>query len=162
MKKRGNIAAFLLILAIVLYTQSGCIFDRYLKINPGEFVPTNFQNTANRISIEKIKVDRNSSQIEIIHTNGASLMYPFTARPKQQWPSGCPGNIGSHLIEVFDLNTQEISTGNTILHNPVLVRNCPENPEIIILREDGQIGGPGTACSDNIKCMHFQPISNSG
>ena len=39
--------------------------------------------------------------------------------------------------------------------DPILVRDCPAEPEQIALREDGLVGGGGGACANTSNCLHF-------
>ena len=81
----------------------------------------------------------------------------YTVRPRQDWPSGCPANLGSTKMEILDLNVNAITIGKTVIHEPIIVRNCPDEPERVILRENGQLSGTGTACAQNSACVHFMP-----
>ncbi len=109
--------------------------------------------------IESMNVDRNKNTVEIHLKNGSVINESFTARPEQDWPSGCPANLGSTKMEVLGLDVDKLVIGSLINNSPVLVRNCPRSPEKVFLREDGQIGGSGTACSGTETCIHFQPGS---
>ena len=60
-------------------------------------------------------------------------------------------------MEVLDLEINELTIGDVVIRNPILVRNCPDDPRRLILREYGQVGGAGTACSQDDTCIHFKP-----
>jgi hypothetical protein len=58
-------------------------------------------------------------------------------------------------MEVLDIQSSNLSIGRMNFYNPILVRNCPPDPNTIILREDGTIGGAGSACAWPDKDIHF-------
>ena len=159
--KTGLIFGILtLAFTIVLTIFSGCSFDKYVEVTEGKYIPVN-TGTANHDDsgirlIESMTVDRQNETLEIHLTDGTVIDSAFISRLKEEWPSGCPANIGSTKMEVLDLEVDELAIGHILLNNPVLVRDCPQNPERVVLREDGQIGGSGTACAGNDRCFHFK------
>ena len=153
----GTVTSALIIILIVL---SGCSFDKYVEVSKGEYVPINtgtaFHDDSGTRLIERMTVDRKNETLEIRLTDDTVIQSSFTSRPKKEWPSGCPANIGSTRMEIFDIDVERLAIGDIILSSPVLIRDCPQNPERVILREDGRIGGSGTACAGNDKCFHFK------
>lgn len=160
MKVKIALSVFVLVLVIFVTIFSGCSFDRWVEVADGDYIPiaesSSHDDTATRL-IERMIVNRENNAIAIILKDGSVISTYFTARPKQDWPSGCPANIGSTRMEVLDLDVDELAIGFTVIENPVLVRNCPRNPYRVALREDGEIGGGGTACAGNNRCIHFKP-----
>ena len=147
---------FLFACAILL---SGCSFDRWVEFNGGDYIPVAagvHQDSPAKL-VKSMTVAREGSTLKLILKDGSIINESFTARSKQDWPSGCPANLGSTRMEVLDLNISELTIGSVVLSNPVLVRDCPGNPERVILREDGLMGGSGTACAGNDKCIHLKP-----
>jgi hypothetical protein len=58
-------------------------------------------------------------------------------------------------MEVLDIQSSNLSIAGMTFNNPILVRNCPPDPNTLILREDGTIGGGGSACAWPDKDIHF-------
>ncbi|MGB2815305.1 MAG: hypothetical protein WBC50_02585 [Dehalococcoidales bacterium] len=144
-KTIGIIALALTIFATIL---SGCSFNRWVEVAGGDYLPVVFSGLHQGVGaslIESMNVDRNKNTVNIHLKDGAEINADFKMRPKKDSPSGCPSNINATKMEVLEL----------------LVRNCPRNPEVVILREDGQIGGSGTACAGNDKCIHFKPVTSA-
>ena len=149
-----------LALTIILTIFAGCSFDRYVEITEGEYVPfdtgTAYHDNSGTRLIESMIVDRKNKTLEIHLTDDTVIRASIVSRLKKEWPSGCPANIGSTRMEVLNVEVDRLAIGQILLNNPVLVRDCPQKPERVILREDGQIGGSGTACAGNDKCFHFK------
>ena len=93
--------------------------------------------------------------------DGSQLVTTFVSREKEEWPAGCPSNIGSTRMEVLDIQSSNLSIAGMTFNNPILVRNCPPNPNTIVLREDGTIGGAGSACAWPDKDIHFAKETGS-
>ena len=157
-KLHGFTLALIIILTLSSFT--GCSMDRWVEVSGGDYIPVDegsIHNFPAADLITSMYVDRENNSVELILTGGSVLSASFVERPKQEWPSGCPANLGSTKMEVLDLEVNEITIGNLVINDPILVRNCPDDPERVILREDGQIGGAGTACAQNDTCIHFKP-----
>jgi hypothetical protein len=154
----GVIALTFIIITPIL---TGCSFDKLVEVAEGDYIPVNAETRGHDDSgislIESINVDRDRDTVEVRLMDGAIINVSFNARPKAEWPSGCPANLGSTKMEVLDLMVEDLAISHIILKSPVLVRNCPQDPEKVILREDGHIGGSGTACAGNDRCIHFKP-----
>lgn len=146
---------------IILTTLSGCSFDKYVEVTEGEYIPFNtgtaYHDGSGINLIDSMTVDRHNGSLEIHLTDGTVVESAFISRLKEEWPSGCPANIGSTKMEILKLEVDKLTIGHILLDNPVLVRDCPQNPERVVLRNDGQIGGGSTACAGNDKCIHFKP-----
>jgi hypothetical protein len=91
--------------------------------------------------------------------DGSDVVTSFVARDRAAWPAGCPTNIQSTRMEVLEIAEDPLSLGSTRLEQPVLVRDCPRNPVRLVLRQDGEIGGGGTACPHGEYCLHFGPAA---
>lgn len=160
MTKKPAMGMTILTVALITATSFGCAFDKYVEIAGGEYVPVSSGSLRVDEVVSTIKgmtVDKDKKNIEIELESGSIIGARFTGRPRDEWPSGCPANIGSTKMEVIDLSMDTLSIGPLVFHNPVLVRDCPSSPEVIVLREDGLIGGSGTACAGNDMCIHFKP-----
>ncbi len=147
-----------LLIAVVLSTLSGCSTDRWAEVEPGEYTVIDIHSESNGETIsgiETLVVERESNTIVIELQDGPPLVATFVSREKQDWPAGCPSNIGSTRMEILDIQSGDLSIGGITFGNPVLVRNCPPNPNTIVLREDGTIGGAGSACAWPDKDIHF-------
>jgi hypothetical protein len=147
-----------LLIAVVLSTLLGCSADRWAEVEPGEYIVIDIHSESNGATItgiETLVVERESNTIVIELEDGSQLVTMFVSRKKQDWPAGCPSNIGSTRMEVLDIQSSNLSIGGMPFNNPILVRNCPPNPNTIILREDGTIGGAGSACAWPDKDIHL-------
>jgi hypothetical protein len=147
-----------LLSAVVLSTSLGCSADRWAEVEPGEYIVIDIHSESNGATIsgvETLVVERESNTIVIELQDGSPLVATFVSREKQDWPAGCPSNIGSTRMEALDIQSSNLSIGGMTFNNPILVRNCPPNPNTIILREDGTIGGAGSACAWPGKDIHF-------
>ena len=147
-----------LLIAVVLSTLVGCSTDRWAEVEPGEYTVIDIHSESNGETIsgiETLVVERESDTIVIELQDGPPLVATFVSREKQDWPAGCPSNIGSTRMEVLDIQSTNLSIGGITFSNPILVRNCPPNPNTIVLREDGTIGGAGSACAWPDQDIHF-------
>jgi hypothetical protein len=62
-------------------------------------------------------------------------------------------------MEVLEIAQDPLTVGATSFSRPIVVRDCPPDPARIVLREDGAIGGAGTACPYPEPCMVFAPAA---
>jgi hypothetical protein len=60
-------------------------------------------------------------------------------------------------MEVLEIAEDPLILGSTTFNRPVLVRDCPAEPVRLVLRQDGEIGGGGTACAFGEMCLYFAP-----
>ncbi len=147
-----------MLLGIIINNSLGCSIDRWAEVEPGEYVVIDVHSefTGLRINgIEKLLIDRETNTATIKMYDGSPIMAKFIPREKQDWPTGCPSNIGATRMEILDIENDNLSIGEMTFNNPILVRNCPPVPNIIIVREDGNIGGGGSACAWPDKDIHF-------
>ena len=147
-----------LLITLVLSTSLGCSTDRWLEVGPGEYIVIDVHSEskwATISGIETLVVDRESNTIAIELRDGFPIVATFVPRQKEDWPAGCPSNIGSTYMEVLDIQTSDLSIGGITFDNPILVRNCPPNPNTLVLREDRTIGGAGSACAWPEEDIHF-------
>lgn len=153
-----------LFIPVVLSTPSGCSTDRWSEVEPGEYTLIDIHSESNGptiIDIDTLIAERESNTIIIELEDGSQLVNTFVPREKQDWPAGCPSNIGSTLMEVLDIQSSNLSIGEMTFDNPILVRNCPPNPNTVVLRDDGNIGGAGSACAWPDKDIHFAKETSS-
>jgi len=152
-----RIVALVIVSCVLILT--GCSFDRWVEVNEGDYIPVDVGKAHDGLTANPVKsmtIDRENNTMKLAMEDGSIISESFTARPRQDWPSGCPANLGSTRMEVLDLDVNVLTIGQVVFGNPILVRTCPRNPEVVILREDGQIGGSGTACAGNNKCIHLK------
>ena len=162
MKIRITLTVTILSLAILVALLPGCYFDRWVEVRDGYYVPIDTESSHPSPAVYLIRnmhVDRENNNLELTLEDGSSVKQSFAARQKQSWPSACPASLGSTRMEVLDLEENKLVIGDITINNPILVRNCPDDPERVILREDGQIGGAGTACAHDEKCIHFKTMT---
>jgi hypothetical protein len=135
----------------------GCGSDRWGEISAGEYVPVRGAGGSDAASaIETVRVDRENQTAWFALTDGSQIIVPFTPRPRADWPAGCPTNVHSTRMEVVELESGALTIATTTFEDPILVRNCPLEPEEIVLRSDGEIGGGGNACSGTFECIAFE------
>jgi hypothetical protein len=132
---------------------SGCGLNRWLPLEPGVYMPTSNATTAG--SIESLEVERGNHLATFHSADGATTVVSFSSRDKLDWPTGCPANIGSTYMEVLDIADKPLTIAGLTFEDPILVRDCPSDPEHIVLREDGLVGGGGGACAGLDKCFIF-------
>jgi hypothetical protein len=132
---------------------SGCGLDSWLTLEPGMYGPTTRAMTTG--AIETLEVDRENQLATFRLVDGSRIVVSFSARDRADWPSGCPANIGSSTMEVLDIAEETLVIAGLRFDDPILVRDCPAEPEQIALRENGLVGGGGSACANTSKCLHF-------
>jgi hypothetical protein len=155
----GLVTASLVLAGIVV---TGCSMDRWVKVEPGVYAivrELGSTDTAAVREVRRLEVDRDGELIVFTLVNGSQVASSFLSRDRAEWPAGCPTNIQSTRMEVLDIAEDPLSLGSTVFHHPVLVRDCPRNPVRLVLREDGEMGGGGTACPYGEKCLYFAPES---
>jgi hypothetical protein len=143
---------------------AGCAADRCLRIDPGPYAASEIGEVEPFHSppfIQGLEVDRERSEVVIFLRKGEPLRLAFTAREEGEWPAGCPGNLYSQRLEVLDLQVNAEQAGALGLLDPILVRDCPETPYRLALREDGDLGGAVSACPGSVSCQHFLPAGPS-
>lgn len=144
---------------LVVSVLTGCSLDRWSRVEPGEYVVAAGRGSAQaeaRQMIRKLTVDRDNKRLVFTLADGTEFVALFVARERAAWPSGCPANIGSTRMEVLDLVEPPLVVGTLTFRRPVLVRDCPPDPRQLVLREDGLIGGSGTACAETNECVWFE------
>ena len=152
---KGKLTASVLILLLALL--AGCGADRHIEVSTGDYAPVRDTETSDAgAAIETVQVDRDNQTVWFALADGSQIIVPFTSRARAAWPAGCPTNVSSTRMEVLDLETEALTIASTIFENPVLVRNCPPEPEEIVLRSDGEIGGGGDACDGTSECIPFE------
>lgn len=150
MRAPRTLWASIILLGLLL---GACSMDRRAEVDAGEYAPA---QTAARSTVERVRVDRVHRMAWFVHADGSYVIVPFSPRSPSEWPLGCPTNAGSTAMEVLELEAEALTVASTSFHRPVLVRNCPSNPEEVVLRSDGEIGGSGTACSGAEVCLVFE------
>jgi hypothetical protein len=146
-----HVSAIILMMVILSAILSGCVLNRWLPFESGVYKP--LPNAAAG-SIMSIEVDRENHLAMFHLADGSRIIVSFSSRARKDWPSGCPTNIGSTHMEVLDIVEKSLSIAGLTFTDPILVRDCPSDPERIALREDGLVGG-GNACAGLDKCLSF-------
>jgi hypothetical protein len=145
---------------------TGCVPDRWVSVEPGEYTVVHSGGTASQIAqreIQKLEVDRDKRVLVFTLTDSSKAIASFIARDRAEWPPGCPSNINSTRMEVLDIIENPLRIGAMTFSNPILVRDCPPEPMQVVLREDasqssgGAIGGSGGACDHANECVFFEP-----
>jgi len=125
---------------------SGCGLDSWLPLEPGMYESASGPMTTG--AIETLDVDRENQLATFRLVDGSRIVVSFSARDRADWPSGCPANIGSSTMEVLDIAEDTLVIAGLRFDDPILVRDCPAEPEQIALRENGLVGGGGSACAN--------------
>jgi hypothetical protein len=136
---------------------TGCSLNRWFEVEPGEYVFIQARGGLGQLvygEIRQLVIDRDERLASFSLVDGTEIVTSFTPRKRAEWPSGCPSNIPTRM-EILDLEGDTLTIGSITFVNPVLVRDCPRNPERVVLREDGDIGGGGSACQIQDRCLIF-------
>ena len=152
--KRLTLGVALTLMLVLLL--AGCVRHRWLEVEPGGYAMVRGTDEASRAAARQVRslhVDREAATATLTLDDGSQVTLAFVDRERSEWPEGCPTNIIQHHLEVLDVEKSELSIGPMTFQEPVLVRNCPRDPREIVLREDGPIGGGGTARSAS--CLVF-------
>jgi hypothetical protein len=146
---------------LVLFTYvAECATTRRVGIEPGEYAVTSGWGEANEAAmgaIQKVKIDRDERVAVFALADGSEISISFVPRDRADWPDGCPTNLLTHRMEVLNLEEDTLTIGPIALNKPILVRDCPRDPMRVVLREDGEIGGGGGACTWPSECIFFGP-----
>ena len=137
----------------------GCSLDRCEGVKASDYVVASGEGLPNVVgskAVQFMQVDRQNSQVVFYLVDGIEITTSFASRDKVDWPAGCPTNIHMTHMEVLDLEAAELTIGSNTFKDPILVRDCPRNPERVVLRSDGQLGGSGTACVSSNGCIYFK------
>jgi len=155
MKNKGaRRACFFCLLIALSLLLSGCVLDRRVLLQSGSYIPLENMGTAGPVSL--LVVDRDGQQVVFSLADGSRTEVSFVARDQSNWPSGCPTNTNSTYMDVLDINVGTLTLGGLTFKNPILVRDCPADPERIALRENGPVGGGGGACVGADSCLLFE------
>lgn len=165
MKGRGRMAATrtALMIAGMLLTGTlltGCSMDRWVEVEDGEYAivrELEVTDTAAGREVRRLEIDREAGQMVFTLVDGSRIASSLVARDRAAWPAGCPTNIQSTRMEVLEIAEDPLRLGSTTFRQPVLVRDCPREPVRLVLREDGEMGGGGTACPYGEVCLYFAP-----
>ena len=159
-RKRTSVVGITMALALGAVLLAGCSLDRWAEIEPGEYAPVR-DGAATTMTvaheIQRLTIDRDESVMVLTLVDGSEIVALFVPRDRAEWPAGCPANIHSTRMEILDIVRDPLTVGTISLSHPILVRDCPSDPVRIVLREDGAIGGAGTACPYPEPCIHFAP-----
>jgi hypothetical protein len=167
MSSRGQripVAVMVTALALTGIIIAGCSMDRWARVAPGEYAVLNDWAAANSAAarvIQRLDIDREPGMLVLTRVDGSKIITSFVPRDKTEWPSGCPTNVYSTRMEVLDIEEDSLTIGATAFSHPILVRDCPPDPTRIVLREDGAIGGSGSACPHLEPCIFFAPRSTT-
>ncbi len=157
-----SVAVTALALAAVLL--AGCSMYRWAKVDPGGYVVLRggvAADTAAVQRIQKLRIDRDQRMMVLTLVDGSEIASSFVPRDRRAWPSGCPSNLNATRMEVLEIAEDPLTIGATTFSHPILVRDCPPDPVRLVLREDGAIGGAGTAWANLEPCIYFAPGSTA-
>lgn len=152
------VAGVMAALALSGVLVAGCSMSRWAEVEPGEYVALHGSLATHEIAarrIEKLAIDRDKRQMVLTLVDGSEIFTLFVPRDRPEWPSGCPSNVNSTRMEVLEIAEDPLTIGTTAFSHPILVRDCPPDPARLVLREDGAIGGGGSACPHPQPCIFF-------
>ncbi|UCG25947.1 MAG: hypothetical protein JSW55_08180 [Chloroflexota bacterium] len=152
-KYRARVGATIPLLILLNAILGGCAFDRWLSLEPGLYRLGS--NMAAARFVESLEVDRDNGLATFRMPDGATTVVSFTSRDRSDWPTGCPANIGATYMEVLDIQDGPLAIGELSFEEPILVRDCASDQERIALRENGLVGGGGSACMGLGGCLTF-------
>jgi hypothetical protein len=161
--KRSAFVTRLAIMSVIIMVAlqvAGCSLDRSLLIDSGTYslvaYPEKKEGSPPSM-IVGLQIDRDEGLVDFILRKGDNIIVPYTVREKRVWPTGCPSNLFSFKMEVIDLIPNDQTASILGFDQPILVRNCPDDPYQLVLRADGIIGGSSTACPYPDICIFFSP-----
>ena len=161
-KRRWSLGAALMVSTLLAgWLLAGCSMTRRVGIESGQYSVVCGEGAANGAAMRAIQgmdIDREQRLVTFALVDGSEIITPFVPRDRADWPAGCPTNIHSTHMEVLDLEAEVLTFGDHTLGRPVLVRACPPDPVQVVLREDGEIGGGGAACTSQSECIFFGPV----
>ena len=162
-RKKTTLAAAMMVLALAAVLLGGCSLDRWAEVETGAYTPIHGGAATMPVAreIQGLEIDRGEGVMVLTLVDGSEMVASFVPRDRTEWPAGCPTNIRSTRMEVLEIVPDPLTIGKTSLSRPILVRDCPTDPARIVLREDGAIGGAGTACPYPEPCMVFAPTSTA-
>ena len=116
-----SIVALVIVSCVLLLT--GCSFDRWVEVNEGDYIPVDVGKAHDGLTANLVKsmtIDRENNTMKLTMEDGSIISESFTARPRQDWPSGCPANLGSTRMEVLDLDINVLTIGQVVFGNPIV------------------------------------------
>jgi hypothetical protein len=162
--KRIDYAPFIILVltvACLLSPLAGCTLDRWAEVEPGTYAVVQSAGRASAAAareIRKLEIDREARAATFTLVDSSQVAVSFTPRDRSAWPAGCPSNINSTRMEVLEIDQDSLTIGPLTFTDPLLVRDCPPEPERVVLRAgSGPIGGSRTACGDGDECVYFEP-----
>lgn len=135
---------------------AGCTLDRWAEVPPGAYAVSTEGGWANQIArgeLRRLVIDRDADELLFEFQDGSQTIVLFSALQRADWPAGCPGNINATRMEVLELEVDRLTLGSLTLMDPILVRDCPPEPMLLVLMEAGPVGGSGNACSYRRACV---------
>lgn len=154
------VVAFVLIVFLAVCTLAGCATTRWTRIEPGEYVVGRGRGEVHEVAarvIQQMEIQRAEGVAVFTLVDGSEIVTSFVPRDRANWPAGCPTNLYTDRMEVLDIAEDTLVIESITLSHPILVRSCPPDPVFVVLREDGDIGGGGGACTGPAECIFFKP-----
>lgn len=151
-----QVSAIILLLSVLSAVLGGCVMNRWIHLETGDYIHLRTIGGANEtVTAKELVVDRDKQLATFTLVDGTTIVVSIFPRDQANWPVGCPANIGSTYMEILDIEEGSLTIGALTLEDPILVRDCPPEPMRIVLREDGLVGGGGSACAGLDKCLYF-------
>jgi hypothetical protein len=130
---------------------------RRVTVEPGRYQHVTGADPTTRAAaaeVRSLNIDRERALAIVTFAGGTTLAVPFTSRPRDQWPLGCPTNLLNSYMEVLDL-TRPLSIATLTLADPVLVAQCGRDVPTILLCEKGPVGYVMSGWGG--RCLVFTP-----
>lgn len=156
--------AISIVLGVALVCAVGCVPTSSVTVESGEYVAIRGSGETSPDAVrllQSIHIDREAGTVRIALAGGGGRTLRITSRAREQWPTGCPGNLSNTRMEVLEIEGETLAIGPLILDDPILVRDCPDEPVALVLRSDGAIGGGGGACVGADECIRFEPLDSA-
>ena len=157
----GMMTVRVVLVLLLACALSGCSLDRWAEVPSGGYTVNLAKVQDASQGFEALFVDRAHETAWLMFDDGSLRVVSLVARSRQAWPAGCPANLGSTRMEVLEIGAEDLALASTTLKRPILVRDCPPDPDELVLREDGEIGGAGSACSGADTCIMLEQASET-
>jgi len=151
-----RVSAIILLLSVLSAVLGGCVMNRWIHLETGDYIHLRTIGRAGEtVTTKELVVDRDKQLATFTLVDGTTIVVAISPRDQATWPAGCPANIGSTYMEILDIEDGSLTVGALTFEDPILVRDCPPEPIRVVLREDGLVGGGGSACAGLDKCLYF-------
>jgi hypothetical protein len=143
--------AYTPLLFLLVTLLAGCARHRWLEVRSGSYSEIRGSGDIARDAareLDGLQVDPEEAVITLRFDDGSELTLPFVAWDRADWPMACPTNLFHHYLEVLDLGEETLEIGPMMVKHPILMRNCPAEPEELVLQEASNFGDGSSRLSE--------------